>query len=282
MYFLIFSSPLSSSKAGLPVALPLSKSYDPSHHHHLQLHPRTRAILEQITGSEKTLHHSDRIETPGQISRHGGLNQDKDYPYVKFPRRELPHEYSYPKLIESHSYGEDRISSAKSSFKKSHIPIEKTNSGGSDNGKVSLVLIGSGSSFGSSSNYESSHSGSVDGKRQQATSKKLFLPSEDAKAGLACSGSPAKTSLTGLSPMLTLTCVHCRETFCLEDNRVTYPINIVLLVVDRCWLIWIYISSSKKNITGFAFLAWFRVENWFLIWNIFWDHFGSSLPFKLE
>ena len=212
----------------------MSKSYDPSHHHHLQFHPRTRAILEQITGSEKTLQHSDKIETLGQVSRHGGLNPDKDYPYVKFPRRELPHEYSYPKLIESHREGDDKISSAKSSFKKSHIPIEKTNSGGSDNGKVSLVLIGSGSSFGSSSNYESSHSGSVDGKRQQQqASKKLFLPSEDAKSGLACSGSPAKTSLAGLSPMLTLTCAHCRETFCLEDNRVINSINIFLLVIYK-------------------------------------------------
>jgi hypothetical protein len=70
----------------------------------------------------------------------------------------------------------------------------------------------------SSSNYDSSHSGSAEGKK--SVSKKLFLATEDVKAGLTCSGSPAKTSLAGLSPMVSLTCAHCRENFCLEDNRV--------------------------------------------------------------
>jgi hypothetical protein len=60
---------------------------------------------------------------------------------------------------------------------------------------------------------------SADGKKSHV-SKTLFLTSEDAKSGLTCQGSPAKTSLAGLSPIVTLTCAHCRETFCLEDNKV--------------------------------------------------------------
>jgi hypothetical protein len=228
-------SPISSSKIGAPLPMLPSgsgiyvcKGPDPTLHH-LQFHPRTRAILEQITGNDKKTQqqHADKIENLGS----GARTLDKEYSYVKFPRRELPHEYSYPKLIDNYREGgDDKVSSAKSSFKRSaHLPVEKCNSGGSDPGKVSLVLIGSGSSLGSSSNFDSSHSGGSaagDSKRPHQSSKKLFLPSEDAKSGLSglpCPvGSPAKTSLAGLSPMMTLTCAHCRESFCLEDNRVRH------------------------------------------------------------
>lgn len=111
---------------------------------------------------------ADRIESLSGGSR----SLDKEYSYVKFPRRDLHHEYSYPRLIEmtttttatatstSTSTSDDlRAASTKSSFKRQHIPVEKTNSAGSEPGKVSLVLIGSGSSLGSS-NCDSSNSGS--------------------------------------------------------------------------------------------------------------------------
>ena len=107
---------------------------------------------------------ADRIESLSGGSR----SLDKEYSYVKFPRRDLHHEYSYPRLIEmtttttatATSTSDDlRAASTKSSFKRQHIPVEKTNSAGSEPGKVSLVLIGSGSSLGSS-NCDSSNSGS--------------------------------------------------------------------------------------------------------------------------
>ena len=146
----------------------ISKDFHP--HLHLQFHPRTRAILEQLTDSAKLApqqqqqqqHTSaDKIEI---LSAGGGRSVDKEYSYVKFPRRDLHHEYSYPKLTESildegSNKDKGRLASAKSSFKRQHLPIEKTNSGGSEPGKISLVLIGSGSSL-VSSNYESSNSGS--------------------------------------------------------------------------------------------------------------------------
>ena len=107
---------------------------------------------------------ADRIESLSGESR----SLDKEYSYVKFPRRDLHHEYSYPRLMEmtttttatATSTSDDlRAASTKSSFKRQHIPVEKTNSAGSEPGKVSLVLIGSGSSLGSS-NCDSSNSGS--------------------------------------------------------------------------------------------------------------------------
>ena len=107
---------------------------------------------------------ADRIESLSGGSR----SLDKEYSYVKFPRRDLHHEYSYPRLMEmtttttatATSTSDDlRAASTKSSFKRQHIPVEKTNSAGSEPGKVSLVLIGSGSSLGSS-NCDSSNSGS--------------------------------------------------------------------------------------------------------------------------
>ena len=175
------ASPLSSSK---PLPLPATKDHHHHHHHHhhhLQFHPRTRAILEQLTDGEKSQQQqqqvglSDKIEILGAGTRVGGNILEKEYSYVKFPRRDFPHEYSYPKLVDACKESDDKfLSSGKSSFKRHHHPIEKSNSGGSEAGKGSLVLVGSGSSIGSSSNYDSSHSGSADGKKQ--TAKKLFLP----------------------------------------------------------------------------------------------------------
>ena len=103
---------------------------------------------------------ADKIE----ILSGGSRSLDKEFSYVKFPRRDLHHEYSYPRLIEAATSAaltsdEAKAASTKSSFKRQHIPVEKTNSGGSEPGKVSLVLVGSGSSLGSS-NCDSSNSGS--------------------------------------------------------------------------------------------------------------------------
>ena len=180
--------------------------------------PRTKFFLEQFNaGNEKThfLLPADKLD--GVMGNHLD-EEDKDYPYVKFARREPPHEYSYPKLVDTYSTIDEgtKSSSARSSFKKS---IKKSNSCGSDSGKV---IVGSGSSCESTSNFDSSLSGSAEGggggggkgrttiSLHDGSSGKLLLPSVDKKT----SSLPAK----GGSSVL-LTCMHCRATFTPESNK---------------------------------------------------------------
>lgn len=213
-----------------PVPTPVSAALvctvsDPTHSH-LHFPPRTRYIVEQPTsGREKSrILLSEKIDNLGSHSVGTGLNQDKDSPYVKFPWREPPHEYSYPKLVDT--FADDGKPSARSSLKRTHLPIKKSNSGGSDPAKGSLILVGSGSSFGSTSNYDSSISGSGDGKGRgsqpppagNSSSSKLLLPTLDTKPSLTCTGSPPKAA--GGPATMTLTCAHCRESFSMDNNRI--------------------------------------------------------------
>ena len=178
--------------------------------------PRTKFFLEQFgTGNEKThfLLPADKLD--GVMGNHLD-EEDKDYPYVKFARREPPHEYSYPKLVDTYSTIDEctKSSSARSSFKKS---IKKSNSCGSDSGKV---IVGSGSSCESTSNFDSSLSGSADvgggGKGRttislhDGSSGKLLLPSADKKNSSLPKGGTSSTLLT---------CAHCRATFTPENNK---------------------------------------------------------------
>jgi hypothetical protein len=176
-----------------------------------QIYPqRTRFILEQYNGNEKT--HFLLPEKLDDIGLpHLEEDDDKEYPYVKFARREPPHEYSYPKLVDTYStIDESKIVSTRSSFKKSNASIKKSNSGISDAGKIVVGSVSSGESY-----FDTSLSGSGDGKSKtlhDCSSNKLLLPSIDKK-----SVSP-KPGALGL-PSVMLTCVYCRQSFTQDHNK---------------------------------------------------------------
>ena len=169
---------------------------------------RTKVFLEQFgTGNEKT----HFLLPADKLDGHLDDDEDKDYPYVKFARREPPHEYSYPKLVDTYSTideaGKAANTSLRSSFKKT-----KSNSIGSDSGKV---IVGSGSSCESNFDTSLSEQAAADGKRRPISLKdsgsgKLLLPSVEKKG----------SSLTkpGASSVM-LTCVNCRETYAPESNK---------------------------------------------------------------
>ncbi len=64
---------------------------------------RSRFFGDHATASrdKSRLLAADKVEVSGCHSVAAGLNHDKEYPYVKFPWREPPHEYSYPKLVDT-------------------------------------------------------------------------------------------------------------------------------------------------------------------------------------
>ena len=122
--------------------------------------PRTRYLLEQYGHPGEKTHFilPDAVGSPKSLETTiSDMADDTEYPYVKFPRREPPHEYSYPKLVDTYSAIDEckMSSSTRSSFRRKPEvpPLRKSNSGtGSDPGKI---VVGSGSSCSSTSHFES-------------------------------------------------------------------------------------------------------------------------------
>jgi hypothetical protein len=166
MYFVILGVSVTSMPLPLPPTTTSSGSAeyvcmvaDPAENP-LHYPPRTRYLLEQYGHAGEKTHFilPDAVGSPKSLETTiSCMDDDTEYPYVKFPRREPPHEYSYPKLVDTYSAIDEckMSSSTKSSFRRKPEvpPLRKSNSGtGSDPGKI---VVGSGSSCGSTSHFES-------------------------------------------------------------------------------------------------------------------------------
>ena len=226
-----FSPPVASvTKLPLPPPPPGTAPYVCESQNQLQhFAPQMKHLLEQYSTGKGSTHillpEKKLVSGPG----YGLSDEDdgKDLSYVKFARREPPHEYSYPNLVDTFSGREDHNRSIKTttttttttrgSFKKPVIGSDmiKSQSGSSDVAKDSIVIVGSGSSCESTSNFDSSLSWSGEGKvrgNQSAETSKLLLPTPEKKVKSSVSMYNSPTALQ--------TCTNCRETFTNDNNRI--------------------------------------------------------------